>query len=141
MLNGLQDEIAVHPEFVGASREIIINKLNIMPGSGGAYVIMADALKIPKGDILAILSFESQVKLYDWLKAGSDHAKGFSLFFYAHDQFKVSDPVFRGTISLLNNPINLITEIERDSILRLGERLQTRSEELWGRSITEGDFE
>jgi len=141
MLNGLQEEIAVHPEFVGASREIIINKLNTMPGSGGAYIVMADTLKIPKGDILALLSFESQVKLYDWIKAESDYAKGFSLFFYAHDQFKVSDPVFMGTITLLNNPLDLITESERDAILRLGERLQTRSEELWGRAITNGDFE
>jgi len=141
ILQGLPEEITAHPELVGASREIIINTLNTMPGSGGTYVVMTDLLKIPKGDILALLSFESQVKLYDWIKAESDYAKGFSLFFYAHDQFKVSDPVFRGTISLLNNPLNLITEPERDAILRLGERLQTRSEELWGRLITEGDFE
>jgi len=142
MLSGLQEEIALHTEFTGASKDIIVNALN---ADGTAqtetWIVMDDVLKIPKGDILALLSFASQVALYDWMKAESNEAKGFSLFYNSHDQFKVNDPVFRGTISLLNNPLSIITESERDAILRLGERKISRSEEIWNRLLTVEDFE
>jgi hypothetical protein len=143
MLNGLIDEIALHNELNGASKEIVINFLN----QDGTAIVESwtnrndESLKVPKGDMLALLSLESQVKLYDWLKAESDAAKGFSLFFYSHDQFKTCDPVFRGTIELLYNPLSIITESERDSILRLGERKISRAEELFSRKVTMGDFE
>lgn len=143
MLNGLQNEITLHSELNGASKEIIIDFLN----KDGTAIVESwtnrndETLKVPKGDMLALLSLESQVKLYDWLKAESDAAKGFSLFFYSHDQFKTCDPVFRGTISLLNNPLFIITEAERDAILRLGERKISRAEELFGHKLTMEDFD
>ena len=142
MLTGLQEEIDAHAELTGASKEIIINALNADDtAQTETWAVRDDILKVPKGDMLALLSFASQVKLYDWLQAGSDYAKGFSLFFYAHDQFKVTDAVFRGTISLLCDPLELITADEKNAILRLGERKISRAEELWGRLIVKGDFE
>ena len=143
MLNGLIEEIVLHNELNGASKEIIINFLN----KDGTAIVESwtnkndENLKVPKGDMLALLSLESQVKLYDWLKAESDAAKGFSLFFYSHDQFKVCDPIFRGTISLLQNPLSIITESEKNAILRLGERKISRAEELWNRKLEIGDFD
>jgi len=141
MLTGLQEEIDKYQELIGASKKVIMNKLNNEPGQVETWVVRDDNVKVPKGDMLELTSAASQVKLFDWMKAESDAAKGFSLFYYAHDQFKVSDPVFRGTIQLLCDPLAIMTEPERDAILRLGERLQTRSEELFGRKITEEDFE
>jgi len=141
MLAGSQEEIALHQELNGASKDIIIMSLNTDGTSQTeSYVVMDDVLKVPKGDILALLSFGSQVALYDWMKAESNEAKGFSLFYNSHDQFRVANPVFRGTISLLNNPLTIITESECDAILRLGERKISRAEELFGRKIIEGDF-
>jgi len=141
ILQGLSEEISTHPELQGASREIIINKLNTMPGSGGTYVVMADTLKIPKGDILALLSAESIANVIKWMRAeGDNNALAFHELYIAHDQFAVTNAVFRSFIELLA-AISKISEIEKGAILRLGERLQTRSEELWGRAITNGDFE
>jgi len=141
MLTGLQEEIDKYPELIGASKKVIMNKLNTEPGQVETWIAQEGALKVPKGDIIALTSPASQAKLFDWMRAESDEAKGFSLLYYAHSQFKVSDPVFRGTIQLLCDPLGIMTEAERDAILRLGERLQTRSEELFGRKITEEDFE
>jgi len=141
MLDGLQTEINRYPELIGASKRITCQKINSEPGLVETWVVSSDICRVPKGDTLAMLSNASQVKLYDWLKAESNEAKGFSLLFYAHDHFKTSDPVFRGTISLLHDPLALITLAEKDAILRLGERLQTRAEELFGRDIVEEDFE
>lgn len=141
MLEGLQTEIDKYPELTGASNKIIMDRLNIEPGQVETWVVRSDNVKVPKGDMLALLSADSQVKLFDWMDAKSDAAKGFNLFYFAHDQFKVADPIFRGTIELLCSPLELITEAERDAILRFGERLQTRSEELWDRSLTAEDFE
>jgi len=141
ILQGLSEEISAHPEFVGASREIIINNLNTMPGSGGAYVVMADTLKIPKGDILSLLSAESIANVIKWMRAeGDNNALVFHELYIAHDQSTVTNAVFRSFIELLA-AISKISEIEKGAILRLGERLQTRSEELFNRLITEKDFE
>ena len=141
MLENLQTEIDRYPELIGASKQIICNKINNTPANVESWVVRSDEHKVPIGDMFALLSLASQVKLYDWMEAKTDPAKGFLLFYNKHDQFKVSDPVFRGTLELMCDPLLLITETERDAILRFGERLQTRAEELFGRDITEGDFE
>jgi len=140
MLNGLAEEISAHPELMGASRDIIISTLNTMPGSGGIYVVMADTLKIPKGDILALLCAESIANVIKWMRAeGDNNALAFHELYIAHDQFTVTNAVFRSFIELLA-ALSKVSETEKEAILRLGERLQTRSEELFNRLITEKDF-
>jgi hypothetical protein len=143
MLEGLQTEIDNNPSFAGASVKYILNTLN-QDGSAQTetWAVMDTVTKVPKGDMMALLSTESQEKIFDFLAAPTTApAKGFNLFFYAHDQFTVTDAVFRGTIQLLHDPLTLITATERDEILRLGERSISRAEELFGRKLTEGDFE
>ena len=141
MLDGLQTEINTYPTLVGASNKIKMQTINEAPAVTPAWIVMTEELKVPKGDMLALLSSASQVKLYDWITAASTaEAKGFNLFYTAHERFKVTDSVFRGTITLLHDPLALITESEKNAILRLGERLKTRAEELFGRPIVEGDF-
>lgn len=140
MLYGLQAEIDRYPGLVGASKKLICDTINTAPALIEAWVVRDDDHKCPKGDMLAYLSQASQVKLSDWMDAKSTEAKGFNLFYNAHVQFKTTDPVFRGTIQLLHDPLALISEGERDAILRMGERLKTRAEELFGRLITMEDF-
>lgn len=141
MLENLQTEIDNHPEFLGASNKIIIETLNTN-GSAEIESWVTDEKErlVPKGDMLALLSLSSQVKFYDWMNAESDAAKGFSLFYNAHEHFKCNDPVFIGTMQLLYNPLAIITETELNLILRLGQRKISRAEELFGRKITIEDF-
>lgn len=141
MLEGLQTEIDKYPTLIGASNEIKMRTINTAPAETEAWVVRDDDHKVPKGDMLALMSAASQVKLYDWMEANSDAAKGFKLFYYSHDQFKTTDPVFRGTIQILRAYFNLITEAEETAVLRMGERLKTRAEEVFGRLIELGDFE
>ena len=141
MLEGLQTEIDRYPELVGASNEIKMRAINSATAETELWVVRDDELKVPVGDMLALLSLDSQARLYDFMQTDTNEAKGFKLFYEKHDQFKVADPVFRGTIQLLHDPLNVLTVDERDIILRLGERLQTRAEELFGRLITAEDFE
>ena len=75
-----------------------------------------------------------------WMRAEADNnALAFHEFYTSHDQFKTSDPVFRSMVTLLNS-INKITTDEKTALLRLGERKQSRAEELFGRKITIEDF-
>jgi len=141
MDTNLTNEISSRPELVGASKQIIINKLNSEPASVETWVTDDQERLVPKGDMLAKLSLSSQVKLYDWMKAESvDEAKAFTLFYNAHEHFKAQDPLFRGTIQQLCSVFNLITTDEMNAVLRMGERLQTRAEELVGHKLTEADF-
>ena len=137
----LQTEINNRQELTTASPAIIMQTLNNEPAQVETWVTDTDERLIPKGDMLALLSLSSQVKLYDWMKAeATDAAKGFTLFYNSHEHFKCSDPVFIGTIQLLENPLGLITETERDAVLRFGQRKLTRAEELVGHKLIVEDF-
>ena len=141
MDTNLSNEISTRPELAGASQQIIINKLNSENGSVETWVVDDKERLVPKGDMLAKLSLASQVKLYDWMKGEAvDEAKAFTLFYNAHEHFKAQDPLFRGTIQQLCSVFNLITTDEMNAVLKMGERLQTRAEELVGHKLTESDF-
>lgn len=142
MLEGLQIEINAHLELTGASKEIIINALN---ADGTAqtetWVVRNDILKVPKGDILALMNASSIANVIRWMRAeADDNALAFHTLYDSHDQFIVTNSVFRSFITLLHS-IGKITETEKTAILRLGERKISRAEELWGRMLVEGDFE
>lgn len=142
MLEALQTEISSRADLAGASQKIVIRTLNSEDADVETWVVSENDCKIPRGDMLALLSLASQVKLSDWMDVKStDAAKGFVLFYTAHERFKTSDSTFRATISLLHDPLELITEAERDAILRFGERKKTRAEEIVGHLLTEEDFE
>ena len=140
MIDGLQDEINAHSEFVGAGKKVIMAALNT-DGTANVetWVTSTDTIKVPKGDMLAILSPASQLNLANFMASGTDSAKVFNLFYNSHEQFKVTDSVF---ITMLNSlySAEIITESEKNAILRLGERSISRSEELFDRKITLGDF-
>ena len=141
MLSGLQDEINNHPELQTASKDIIINALN---ADGTAqtetWAVMSETVKIPKGDILALMSATSISNIIRWMRAESDdNALAFHELYLSHDQFKVTDTVFRLFINLLES-LAKITESERDAIMRLGERKISRAEELFNKKLTVEDF-
>ena len=140
MLSGLQEEIARYYELTGASPSLVMQRLNSDPASDGSTVVAEDPRKTPKGDLLALLSPSSIANIIKWMRAEADDlALVFHEFYVAHDTFKTSDPVFRNLISMLEVSA-LITTEELAAILACGERPRTRSEELWGRAITEEDF-
>jgi len=141
MLTGLQQEIDAHPELVGSSAKKRMEALN-QDGSAQveSYVVKDDVVKIPKGDMMAMMSVGSLASVITWMRAEADAtAMVFHEFFNAHEQFKVTDPMFRAMISGLAP--GLITTDERDAILRLGERPISRAEEVFGRKLTMEDFE
>jgi len=77
------------------------------------------SLKVPKGDIMAMLSVDSLAAVIGWMRAEADnYALAFHEYFKAHDQFKVKDPVFVQFIALLES-LGHITETEKDAILAL----------------------
>lgn len=141
MLEGLQTEIDAHPELNGASKEIIINALN---ADGTAqtetWAVRDDILKVPKGDMLALMSASSIANIIRWMRAeADDNALAFHELYISHDQFTVTNPVFRAFIGLLHS-LGKITADEQTAILRLGERKISRAEELWDRLLTVEDF-
>jgi len=83
--------------------------------------IKTDAsLKVPKGDIMAMLSVGSLAAVIGWMRAEADnYALAFHEYFKAHDQFKVADPVFISLINMLYQ-LDLITEAEKDAVIGLG---------------------
>lgn len=142
MLSGLQEEINNHTELQTASKDIIINALN---ADGTAqtetWSVMSETVKIPKGDMLALMSATSIANVVKWMRAeADDNALAFHELYLSHDQFTVTNTVFRLFINLLAS-LEKITESERDAIMRLGERKISRAEELWNKKIEQGDFE
>ena len=142
MLARLEEEINNYPDLITASKDIIINVLN---ADGTAqvetWIVIDDVLKIPKGDILALMSPTSIANVVRWMRAeADDNALAFHELYLSHDQFTVTNTVFRNFISLLTS-LGKITDSECNAILRLGERKISRSEEIWNRLLTTEDFE
>ena len=142
MLEGLQEEIDKHPEFIGASNRIIMNSLNEDDtAETESWDVNTVEVKVPKGDIMAMLSMNSLGNVLTWMRAESDTtALIFHEFYLAHERFKVTDTMFRSLVSNLETN-GLITSDEKDNVLKLGERKISRAEELFGRKLTMEDFE
>lgn len=142
MLTGLQTEIDAHQELTGASKEIIINTLNADDtAQTETWTVRDDIIKVPKGDMLALMSASSIANIIRWMRAeADDNALAFHELYISHDQFTVTNLVFRAFIGLLHS-LGKITADEQTAILRLGERKISRAEELWGRFLTVEDFE
>ena len=141
MLDGLQEEINAHSEFEGWSRRLIKEALNKDDTAQvETWEVNNDIIKIPKGDMMAMISLSNLAVVLTWMKAEGDAtALVFHEFYKAHDQFKVNDPMFRQLISGLESG-GMISDEEKTSILRLGERKISRAEELFGRKLTMEDF-
>jgi hypothetical protein len=78
-----------------------------------------EELKIPKGDLMALLSVDSLANIIGWMRAEADnYALAFHEYFKAHERFKVKDPVFLQFITLLAN-LNHITEDEKSILFNL----------------------
>ena len=142
MLEGLQAEINAHAEFTGASNRIIMQVLNTDgTAQTESWAVNDTEIKIPKGDIMAMLSLESLGAVLTWMRAENDvTALVFHEFYLAHERFKVTDQMFRTLISGLETG-GLITTTEKDAVLRLGERKISRAEELFERKLELTDFE
>ena len=137
MLEGLQEEISAHTEFVGASKQIIINALN---EDGTAQVpasVTSDTpARLKKITFLSMLSSESTEKLITFM----DSQPVFRLLFESGGAFDAAHPKFIEMIDLLADN-SIISESEKTDVLRVGQRDLSRAEELFGRKITEEDFE
>ena len=139
MLTGLQEEINKHTELSGASNKIILKFLNELKTE--TMIVSEEECLILKGDMLAMLSLDNIVKVVEWKNAkGSNYAKVFYALYETHEHFKTSDLMFRGLMEILYS-YNLISESEKNNILKLGERNKSRSEELFSKFLTLEDFE
>jgi len=143
MLNGLQEEIAIHPEFVGASREIIINALNADGTSiADTWVTMpleSRKIAISKLKLLTYLTGEQRKGLRVMLAGTSDAEKDLAMLYNSDDTFWINDPFFLEMLTGIYTALAMDDSVFAE-IKRLGERKISRAEELFGRLITEGDF-
>lgn len=144
MLEGLQDEIAAHPEFTGASRQIIMDALN-KDGSAQTETwervpLEDQKITISKATLLTYLNADQRKGLRQIMASGTDAGDDLKMLYEADDVFWVNDLTFRGMIDSLGTAISLPAETVT-AIKRLGERAISRAEELFGRKIVEGDFE
>jgi len=88
--------------------------------SNPATVSIDIPIKVPKGDILALLSIDSIANVITWMTTqGDNNSIAFKAFYESHDQFKVADPVFISLINMLYQ-LDLITEAEKDAVIGLG---------------------
>lgn len=73
-------------------------------------------LKIPKGDLMAMISVDSLANIINWMRAeGDKYAMTFNEYFKGSGQFKVHDPVFLAYMDILHS-YGLITLAERDAL-------------------------
>jgi|GEM_PF-4242811 len=144
MLEGLQTEIDLHPELTGASPRIIIEALN-KPGSASveSWVISIEPVMISKSDLFIIyLSQPSRIALREFMSGTTQLGQDIKM---------IMDEVEGKGINLSLEPVrdllkslNLVgvgTDDEYNRLMRKGEVLKSRSEELFDRKITLEDFE
>ena len=138
MLNGLQDEINLHPELTGACKEIVVNALN-EPGSAlvESWKINPEPVMISKNELYTHqISDATFRRLIDYLETDKYMAERI----HTATDFNMSSPAVRSMMGSLYAG-GVATEAEYSSLLRLGEIRLSRAEELFGRKITVGDFE
>jgi len=76
-------------------------------------------VKVPKGDLLAMISIDSIANIIKWMGSeGDNNAIAFKAFYDSHDQFKVQDPTFKSLMGLLYS-LALITEAEFQKLISL----------------------
>lgn len=144
MLTGLSDELVNHPELGTASNAKILEALNA-PGSASTEVWTAISLDeqkvtLSKATLLTYLSAAQRKALRELMGSGTDAGEDLKMLYDADNVFWVNSPTFRGLMDSLAAGSVITTEIA-DAVKRLGERLQSRAEELWGRKLTMEDFE
>lgn len=136
MLAGLQTEIDKHPDLAGASARIVMEKLN-HPGSASTEELVKNenSRRLPKANLLAMLDNGNIQKLIDFMET----QPVMKLLFDSASSFDPSHSKFVEMISTLEGA-SIISADEKTAILRIGERLKSRAEELFGRNITMEDF-
>lgn len=144
MLSGLQEEILLHPELAGASKEIVINTLN---ADGTANIETWETIPhteqkitISKAALLTHVTQSERKNMRALMSSGTDAGEDLKMLYEADDVFWVNDPTFIGMIDSLAQA-GIISVDAAYEIKRLGERSISRAEELFGRSITAEDFE
>ena len=144
MLEGLQTEIDAHQEFIGAEKRIIVDALNkdgsALAEAWAVIPITEQKIKLSKLAVLTYLTPTQRAGIRAMLADNSDAAQDFKMLYEADNEFWINDATFRYMLDTLGVALSIdptvITEIKR-----LGERKISRAEELFGRLITEGDFE
>lgn len=144
MLNGLQEEIALHKELTGAAKEIVINILN---ADGTANIETwktiphtEQKITISKAALLTYVTQAERKNMRALMASGTDAGEDLKMLYEADDVFWVNDPTFIGMINSLSLA-GIISVDAASAIKRLGERGMSRAEELFGRKITVEDFE
>lgn len=144
MLNGLQEEIGLHPELTCASKEIVINTLNA-DGTANieTYVTIPHIerkITISKAALLTHITQAERKNMRALIASCTDAGEDLKMLYEADDVFWVNDPTFIGMIDSLSQG-GIISVDAASEIKRLGERSISRAEELFGRKITMEDFE
>jgi len=139
MLEGLQNEIDAHPEFVGASNRIIKDALN-KDGTAQTetWVVSDEPRKLNRTAMLGYVSVASLEAIADFKE--TDQGKAFKLLFESGSTYDFAHPTTRQMTQNLADA-GVITQTEADSLLRVGERSISRAEELWSRKLELEDFE
>lgn len=140
MLEGLQEEIYLHPELSGASNKIIMNFLN-EPGTAiieewitAPYIVLKSLNEI----YTYYISDDTIGKLVTYLQQSENAVMAARMEKASHLDLSSSL-----VINILNQLLSdgICTQTEYDNIIQLGQIKKSRAEELFGRKITIEDFE
>lgn len=133
----LQAELANNPALQGRAASLVQRNLTAAGSSVVETWVVADSeRRILKSLLLSYISIANLAAFSDWLETNiSDTAKAFRLFWYANDEFDMTNDRARLLVGFLASQ-ELISVDEQVEILRMGEVLQSRSQELFGRQLS-----
>lgn len=133
----LQAELANNPALQGRAASLVQRDLTAAGSSVVETWVVADSeRRILKSLLLSYISIANLAAFSDWLETNiSDTAKAFRMFWHANDEFDMTNDRARLLVGFLASQ-ELISADEQVEILRMGEVLQSRSQELFGRQLS-----
>jgi hypothetical protein len=122
----------------GCGPEVLVQKLNADGSASVETWVVSDTPRtVPKSEVLALLSFDEIVAFKNWREAQADvYARASKELWDSFTSPDMAHPKMRQMVQLLRSLGIIQTDAGMTTILRLGERLKSRAEELIGRKIT-----
>jgi len=139
MLEGLQTEIDTHPELTGASPKLVISKLNA-PGSAliEAWITNPERVLVSINEIYTYyICDETLANLISYLQQPGNEVIALRMDKATHLDMS-SSLVTTLLYQLLTDEV--CTQMEYNTLIRLGQIKKSRAEELFDRKLTEEDF-
>lgn len=139
MLSGLQEEINQHPNLVGASPQLVISKLNA-PGSAltEALITNPERVLMSINEIYTYYICDATLaNLISYLQQPGNEVIALRMDKATHLDMS-SLLVTTLLYQLLEDEV--CTQMEYNTLIRLGQIKKSRAEELFDRKLTEEDF-